>query len=121
MPKNFKIHFYQTDSGREPVREYLEQLKKSKNINDIKLLFEINTYITLLADRGCNLGLPYSRHLRDEIWELRPKSDRILYCCVKDNNIYLLHNFKKASQKTPLKEIKTALQRYKNLVTKSKR
>ena len=74
MPKNFKIHFYQTDGGREPVKEYLEQLKNSKNGKDKKLLFEINTYITLLAERGCNLGLPYSRHLRNEIWEIRPKA-----------------------------------------------
>ena len=121
LPKKFNIHFYKSDTGREPVKEYLEKLKQSKNFQDQKLLLEIITYITLLSERGSNLGIPYVKHLRDELWELRPKSDRILYCCINNNNIYLLHNFKKTSQKTPLKEIKTALQRYKKLVSKTKR
>ena len=121
MPKKFNIHFYKSDAGREPVKEYLEKLKQSKNIQDQKLLLEIITYMALLSERGSNLGIPYVKHLRDELWELRPKNDRIIYCSVEDNNIYLLHNFKKTSQKTPIKEIKTALQRYKKLVKSTMR
>lgn len=121
MPKKFNIHFYKSDSGREPIKEYLEKLKLSKNPQDQKLLMEIITYITLLSERGSSLGIPYVKHLRDELWELRPKSDRIIYCTIENNNIYLLHNFKKTSQKTPLKEIKTALQRYKKLINSTKR
>ncbi|MBQ7883470.1 MAG: type II toxin-antitoxin system RelE/ParE family toxin [Phascolarctobacterium sp.] len=121
MPKKFNIHFYKSDSGREPVKEYLEILKQSKNTQDQKLLMEISMYLTLLSERGSSLGTPYVKHLRNDLWELRPKSDRIIYCTIKNNNIYLLHNFKKTSQKTPIKEIRTALLRNKKLVNSSKR
>lgn len=118
MPSKFDIHFFKTSSGREPVREYLTHLLNSKNPNDKELANEILTYLTLLKDRGTRLGMPYSKHLRDSLWELRPKNNRIIYCCIQGNNIYLLHYFKKQTQKTPLKDIKLALQRFKELTSK---
>lgn len=42
---------------------------------------------------------------------IRSKQEiRIIYC-FKNRNIYLLHAFKKQTQKTPRKEIETALKR----------
>lgn len=44
------------------------------------------------------------------------KNRRILYCCILENQIYLLHIFKKTTQKTPKKDIQKALSRYKLLI-----
>lgn len=118
MPSKYDIYFFKTSSGREPVREYLNHLLNSKNTADKMLADEILTYLTLLKDKGTSLGMPYSKHLRDALWELRPKNNRIIYCCIQGNSIYLLHHFKKQTQKTPLKEIKLALRRYKELTSK---
>ena len=118
MPSKYDIHFFKPSNGREPVQDYITQLMKSKNPNDRALADEILTYLTLLADKGTTLGMPYSKHLRDALWELRPKNNRIIYCCIKGNSIFLLHYFKKQSQKTPLKELKIALKRYKELTSK---
>ena len=118
MPSKFDIHFFKTSNGREPVQEYITQLMNSKNPTEKALANEILTYLTLLTDKGTSLGMPYAKHLRNALWELRPKNNRIIYCCINRNDIYLLHCFKKQSQKTPLKEIKLALQRYKELTSK---
>ena len=45
------------------------------------------------------------------------KSERIIYCVIHGNKVYLLHAFTKDSQKTRLKEIRTAVQRYKLLLS----
>ena len=63
------------------------------------------------------LGMPYSKKLTKEINELRIRGReeiRILYTFSK-SNIYLLHAFKKKTQKTSKKEIKTAEARKKGL------
>ena len=45
------------------------------------------------------------KHLEDEIWELRPSGDRVLFAAVVNNKFILLHSFRKKSQRTPRSEI----------------
>lgn len=73
MPSKFDIHFFKTSNGREPVQEYITQLMNSKNPTEKALANEILTYLTLLTDKGTSLGMPYAKHLRNALWELRPK------------------------------------------------
>lgn len=94
-----------------PVADYLNKMSKTDRMQYLDALADIKA----LAQRGSMLGLPYVKKLQGEIWELRPKSTRILYCTVKGKTIYLLHAFMKKSNKTPLKELKTAQDRYKLL------
>lgn len=57
--------------------------------------------------------MPHCKKLTSDIFELRIRGKeevRILYSTRK-GDIYLLHAFKKKSQKTPAKEIKIAEQR----------
>ena len=82
MPSKFDIHFFKTANGREPVQEFLKHLIHSKNSTDKALADEILTYLMLLSEKGTTLGMPYSKHLRDSLWELRLKNNRIIYCCI---------------------------------------
>lgn len=113
MISKFKILFFRTNNGREPVKEFLESLKESKNPNERNLFDFINSYLVLLSHAGSRLGLPFVKKLKDDIWELRPKKERILYCCVNGDEIVLLHHFTKKTQKTPLKDLEIALERSK--------
>ena len=57
--------------------------------------------------------MPHSKQLAKGLYELRVRGKeevRILYC-FKKKDIYLLHGFKKQTQKTPGKEIEIALKR----------
>ena len=62
----------------------------------------------MLAENGTRAGRPYVKHLDDEIWELRPLADRILFAAWVEDKIILLHHFVKKTQKTPPQEIKQA-------------
>lgn len=62
----------------------------------------------MLKQNGTRAGMPYIRHLNGDIWELRPLKDRILFFAYNGNDIILLSQFRKMTQKTPQREIKKA-------------
>lgn len=61
---------------------------------------------------GPDLGMPHTCAMGEGLFELRLKSKegiaRLFYCTLSDYNIMILNVFIKKSQKTPLKELKTA-------------
>ena len=57
---------------------------------------------------GTNAGEPYIKHIEQEIWELRPLKDRILFVSWFEDSYVLLHVFRKRTQKTPEREIEKA-------------
>lgn len=99
----WNVYFFQTSRGEKIVKEYLKKLQE-------KTIAKISQNIDLLKIHGPFLGMPYSKMLIKGIYELRIRGKeeiRILYTFSK-SNIYLLHAFKKQTQKTPIKEIKIA-------------
>jgi phage-related protein len=46
--------------------------------------------------------------LEEDIWELRPGRNRVLFFYHKDDTYVLLHHFLKKTQKTPRREIEKA-------------
>ncbi len=103
------VVFYQTDSGNEPVRDWLRALSKE----DCKT---IGADI-LTVQYAWPVGKPLVDHLGDGIWEVRSRLDnriaRTLFVVV-DQEIVLLHGFIKKAQKTPADELALASKR-KNL------
>lgn len=73
--------------------------------------------IKLLREFGPKLFYPYSKKIGDNLYELRALGKiqtRLLYYFDKDLGI-IVHGFIKKSQKIPIKEIKLAEQRKRNL------
>jgi phage-related protein len=73
--------------------------------------------IELVEKYGPLLGMPHERKITDCLHELRVRGRqevRILYY-VERNLIVLIHGFIKKSQKTPKREIETALRRIEQL------
>lgn len=99
------IIFYKDPNGNELVYEYLVELAKKSNKDSRIKLNKINDYIEILKQYGTFAGEPYVKHLDDEIWELRPLRDRILFAGTVNNEFVLLHVFQKKTRKTPRKEI----------------
>ena len=73
----------------------------------------------IVAHELHNVGMPYLRHIQDDVWEIRlAGKDRIgrgLYVAVEGKRVVILRFFIKKTQKTPRKEIKTALERLRYL------
>src|SRR3989344_5937750 len=107
----YPVKFFTTARGDSPAKSFLDNLDESSQAKAIKT-------IELLQIHGPALQPPYSKKLASGIYELRISgqiSVRILY--TNHLGVYFLpHAFKKQSQKTPPKEIKTALDRRAKLI-----
>lgn len=97
------VSFFKTESGREPVREWIKSLPREQR----KIIGEdIKT-----AQFGWPLGMPLVRKLDRDLWEVRIRLPdgiaRVLFTAGKGRMI-LLHGFIKKSQKTPPQEMALA-------------
>ena len=80
----------------------------------------------LIAEVGLiHVGAPYTRHLRDELWEMRMSGkDRIaraLYVAVHDKRVVVVRVFIKKARKTPAREIELALRRARRYIDEQAR
>lgn len=109
--KAFTIEFYFDENGKSDILDFLNdlQVKSLKNKNERIQFRQITLFIELLAKNGTNLPDNITKHIQDEIWELRPGKNRVLYFFHKDNKYVLLHHFVKKTNKTPKKEILRAI------------
>ena len=102
------IYFYRNKDGKEPVLEYLRQLSMKSGKDSRIKANKIQDYIEALSKMGTHLGLPYVKHIEDDLWELRPLRDRIFFVTWHEGSFVLLHHFMKKTQKTPFSEIQRA-------------
>lgn len=104
----YEVIFYRDKRGKNEVEEHLNELQKRNDKENKIKVNKIIGYINLLSKYGVNLGEPYVKHLKNDIWELRPIRDRILFAHLKNNKIIILSIFMKQTQKTPKREIERA-------------
>ncbi len=101
------VFFFETESRKEPVREWLKSLDPA----DRK---RIGEDIKLVQFRW-PLGMPLVRKLETALWEVRTHLSggrivRILFT-VKAGEMALLHGFIKKSRKTPSEDLRLARRR----------
>ena len=117
----YKIIFFKNKNNISEVEDYLKKLQK-KDDKDSKIKFnKIVAYINILSEYGVTAGVPYVKHLHENIWELRPIKDRILFSCLDNNIIILLNVFTKQSAKTPKSEINKAIRNLKDFRKRSEK
>jgi phage-related protein len=115
----YRIHFYRDSAGHQPVWEYIEELAGSNNKDSRIRLNKIRDYMKILEQKGTRAGTPFVKHLEDDIWELRPLRDRIMFAAWVDDSFVLLSHFMKKTQKTPKREIEKAKRLYADLKRRS--
>ncbi len=109
--KRLAAVFYESPSGREPVREWLKAL----GVADRKIIGEDIKDVEF----SWPIGMPLCRALGDGLWEVRSQLTqgriaRVLFC-VHGDRMVLLHAFVKKTQKTPDAERDLALKRMKEI------
>jgi len=104
-----KIIYYISPSGQNYVRKFIVSLQKRQQA-------KIRRLLQLITEYGLSSILPHIKKLKHTpLWEIRTLGKdniRIVYVVPYQNAILALHGFIKKTQKTPQKEIKTALKRY---------
>jgi phage-related protein len=107
--KRLPARFYRSDSGREPVRDWLKKLVPEdrkiigEDIKDVEFAWPI--------------GMPLVRSLGHGLWEVRSnltggKIARVLFT-EEHGSMVLLHGFVKKTRQTPKQDLDLALQRKK--------
>lgn len=111
LPTRLTVRFYRTDSGNEPVRDWLKCLDKATRAvvgEDIKTV-----------ELGWPLGMPLVRKLGDALWEVRigiPAGIARILFTVTGGNMVLLHGLVKKSRKTPQTDLATARRRMRKVL-----
>lgn len=106
-PPEVPVRFYRSETGKEPVREWLRGLddsdRRAIGLDLMRVQF------------GWPIGMPLVRSLKDGLWEVRSSlpSQRIarLVLCFHDNTLVVLHGFIKKTQKTPADDLALARRR----------
>ena len=107
----WKVLFFQTARGDSPVEDFIKE-------QDEATYAKVLQSIRLLVNNGPFLKPPYIKKLQNKLYELRifgKVAIRIFYT-ISQNEYYLLHAFKKKSQKTSTKELKVALDRMREII-----
>ncbi len=114
MPRKLKklpAHFYQSATGNEPVRDWLQTLddEDKKTIGE-----DIAT-----VEFAWPVGMPTCKSLGSGLWEVRTslpskREARIIFA-VNEERMVLLHGFIKKAQKTPKSDLDLAKKRLKEI------
>ena len=102
-PTRIPAFFYRTQSGSEPVREWLKSLPDAEK----RSIGEDIAYVQYMWP----IGKPRVDHISGPIWEVRSnlgnRIARTLFA-VTDGRMILLHGFIKKTQQTPASDIALA-------------
>ena len=105
---NFSVDFFKEDDGTKPVGIFIKSL-------NVKMKAKVVADLNLLEEYGNMAREPLSKHLEDDIFEIRSKvgSDivRILYFFDGNRIIIATNGFMKKQNKTPRSEIELAKKR----------
>lgn len=109
----WQIRFYTDHRDKEVVLEFINHLSPKERAKVFNIL-------RLLQEFGPQLGMPHARRIQGRLWELRPGDNRLFYFLYVNETFVILHGFRKQSQKTPEKEIETALRRMQEILEELK-
>lgn len=105
---SWRLVFYKSQRGEKYVQRFILAQDAGTQGKIAKLL-------DLLSAYGPRLGMPYSRYLGSNLYELRVRGKnevRIFYAFVTgEHEIVIVHAFNKRSQRLPERELAIARQR----------
>ena len=114
MPESLKpipLVFWRSATGREPVREWLNELSREDKRTIGRDIAKVQY--------GWPVGLPLCRPLSAGLWEVRAslpsKREARVFFGFHDGMLIALHAMLKKTQKTPTEDLALARQRFKEL------
>jgi len=108
--KRVQAFFFSSESGREPVREWLTELSRDDRREVGRALMTL--------EFGWPIGMPLARPMGQGLHELRidlsgHRAGRVLFYIDTHQHLVLLHAFLKSSRTTPKNDLDLARSRLK--------
>jgi len=113
----FTIEFYETDTGKCPVREFLDELKESDPDDFAAVLAGLAKLRSRFYHRP-----PLSKSIGNDLFELRhvgKLNTRILYFFMKNRRIILVHGIRKKTRVLLARDRQVALERKSDWLTRN--
>lgn len=108
-----ELVFFQTEMGRQPVQEALDDLSKPDRAR-------VLSYLSMLEQHGQSLKEPHVKPLREKLKELRfqvrPGQFRIFFFFHAGDKAVLVHSLIKKTQQTPKQDLALSRMRHWNRV-----
>jgi phage-related protein len=107
------VFYYRTSSGREPVREYIENLPVEDRVavgGDMRLIIEYGIFEAPII----------TRKLQGKLWEIKTgtrNQQRIFYCLFSDDGVVFLHACKKQREGAQRGDVELAYRRMKEVLS----
>lgn len=98
------IYYFVDEKGNNPVKEFIASLP-------VKERAKIFAYIAELRVQGHNLRRPMADYLKNGIYELRPKANRIFYFFFLKHSAVLLHAVRKKTDRILEKDLALCIKR----------
>ena len=106
-----KVLYYITTTGENPAQKFMDSLQKAQKAKIFRIIQYIKEY-------GLVAAIPHIKRLTGTpFWEIRilgQDSIRVIYAIITRDSVLILHGFIKKTQKTPVKEMETTLNRLKD-------
>lgn len=101
------------------IQYYSERVEKELKAWPIGIYADFLRLAFLMEAHGADLRLPHSRAMGQGLFELRCKGSegigRAFYCAMAGHEIVVLHSFIKKTQDTPVRELRIARKRLKEI------
>lgn len=112
MMTKYHVMFFVSKSGKPVIQNYLNDL-------DIPVRAKVLRTLQLISRYGLSSLIPQLRKIvSTPLWELRilgRNNIRIICCKQNHNTIVIVHVFVKKTNKTPLRDLRISMERYKRV------
>ena len=106
--KKYEIEIYEDKKGQSQIMDWIKELDRNPTKENKSTLKKLYYQIERLEYDGTFVGEPLVKQIEGKLWELRPIPNRVFFATLEDNQLILLHQFRKKTQKTPKKELELA-------------
>lgn len=107
------VIFFEQSSGSSPITKFID----AQAVRDQAAIVAV---LTSIEEDGFGAKGALFKQLNGKLWEIKIKAPsggyRFLYVTIDRKTLFILHAFKKKTQKTPLKEMKLARKRLKEIM-----
>lgn len=118
MENKWEVIYYTSSSGDNPFSDFLDTLEHSSQSKILRIFHNIQEY-------GLDSAIPHIKKLfGTPFWEIRilgKDSIRVIYVVPTKFQVFVLHGFKKKTQKTPMRELEIASRRYQEYTLRNKK
>jgi phage-related protein len=104
-----RLRYYTTPRGDRPVATYIEGLSRADQAGMVVALSE-------MAARGFEARGVTFRQIEGKLWEVRIGPHRVFYVLRRQEEMLLLHAYRKQTEKAPARQLEVARRRMREVL-----